>query len=66
MNGKWPVSWPEVGDDPIENMRGRVQQCRRLAGSINDQGTAEILLKMAKDIEADIRRLETEPDNRVG
>ena len=54
-----------MGDDPIENMRGRVQQCRRLAGSINDQVTAEILLKMAEDIEADIRRLEAELDNRV-
>jgi hypothetical protein len=42
----------------IENMRVRAEQCRRLADAILDRRTSEILLKMAEDVEADIRRLE--------
>jgi len=41
-------------------MRGRVEQCRRLAKSVNDPRTVESLLKMAREIEADIQRLESE------
>ncbi|HUP68143.1 MAG TPA: hypothetical protein VM145_08030 [Sphingomicrobium sp.] len=44
----------------IEKMRGRVEQCRRLAKFINDPRTNEALLKMAEEGEADIRRLEAE------
>ena len=48
-------------EDPvvIENMRGRAAQCRRLANAILDRRAAEVLLKMATEIEADIKRLET-------
>jgi hypothetical protein len=44
----------------IAKMRGRVEQCRRLAQFINDPRTNEALLKMAEDGEADIRKLEAE------
>jgi hypothetical protein len=49
-----------VSDDPIMNMRGRAQQCRRLAHSIADRKTVGVLLQMANDIEKDIKRLEKE------
>lgn len=49
-----------MGTDPIANMRGRVEQCRRLAASILDDRAAVALLKMASEIEADIARLEAE------
>jgi hypothetical protein len=49
-----------MSDDPIVNMRGRVEQCRRLAAGIMDQKATEALLKMALEIEADIARLEAE------
>ena len=47
-------------EDPlvIENMRGRAAQCRRLANAILDRRAADVLLKMAEEIEADIKRLE--------
>jgi hypothetical protein len=41
-------------------MRNRVEQCRRLASMINHPEAREILLKMARDGEADIERLLTE------
>lgn len=44
----------------IAKMRGRVEQCRRLAKFINDPRTNEALLKMAEEGEADIRKLEAE------
>jgi hypothetical protein len=44
----------------IAKMRGRVEQCRRLAQFINDPRTNEALLKMAEEGEADIRKLEAE------
>lgn len=43
--------------DPIENMRERVKQCRRLANAISDHEAARILRSMADDIETDIKRL---------
>jgi hypothetical protein len=46
----------------VENMRNRAEQCRRLADAILDRRTSEILLKMAEDVEADIRRLEAGAD----
>ena len=49
-----------MSDDPIANMRGRVEQCRRLAAGIMDQKATVALLKMALEIEADIARLEAE------
>ena len=56
-----------MSDDPITNMRGRAQQCRRLANSIADRETVGVLLQMANDIEKDIKRLEKErADNASG
>lgn len=47
-------------DDLIQNMRGRMEKCRRLAASILDEQASKALLKMASDIERDVRRLEAE------
>jgi hypothetical protein len=47
-------------DQIIANMRGRIEQCRRLAKSINDQPARAALLKMGDEIEVDMRRLEAE------
>jgi len=44
----------------IRKMRGRVEQCRRLARSTTDEHTCTILLQMADEGEADIQRLLTE------
>jgi hypothetical protein len=44
----------------IAKMRGRVEQCRRLARSTTDQHTRTVLLQMADEGEADIQRLLTE------
>lgn len=46
----------------IVNMRGRLEQCRRLAKSINDPRAIESLLQLAREIEADVKRLEAERD----
>lgn len=45
----------------IANMRGRAEQCRRLAGALTDRRAADVLIKMAEEVEADIRRLEEKP-----
>jgi hypothetical protein len=39
-------------------MRHRVEQCRRLAAALTDKRASEVLLQMAEEGEADIRRLE--------
>jgi hypothetical protein len=44
----------------IAQIRSRVEQCRRLAGTINDARTAAILRQMAAEGEAEIKRLEAE------
>jgi hypothetical protein len=46
-----------VVSDVIQGMRNRVEQCRRLASMINHPEAREILLKMAREGEADIERL---------
>jgi len=46
-----------MNDGLIATMRGRVEQCRRLARSINDPEAASVLRKMADEGEADIKRL---------
>ena len=48
--------------DLVQNIRKRVAQCRRLADSIHDREARHILLQMAADGEADIRKLETRED----
>lgn len=47
-------------DELIAKMRGRVEQCRRLARSTTDERTASVLNQMADEGEADIKRLLTE------
>jgi hypothetical protein len=47
-----------MSDDPIANMRSRVEMCRRLAQTITDQRAAAILRQMADEGEADIKRLQ--------
>ena len=42
----------------IDNMRARAEQCRRLAQALTDRRAADVLLKMAEEVEADIARLE--------
>lgn len=47
-----------MGEDPLENMRSRAAQCRRLADLTHDRAMADQLRQWATDIEADIARLE--------
>lgn len=49
-----------MSEDPIANMRARVEQCRRLANSIGSETARKTLLEMAEQAEADIRKLEAE------
>ena len=53
-----------MSEDLIAHLRSRVEQCRRLAGTINDERTAAILRQMAEEGEADIKRLEAEEGGR--
>lgn len=50
--------------DPIENMRGRAAQCRRLATQILDEQATQALLQMAAAIDLDILMLEAERKER--
>ncbi len=49
-----------VGKETIENMRSRVEKCRRLATMTNDARVANVLRQMADEVEADIAKLEAE------
>ena len=42
----------------VERMRARAEQCRRLAKAILDRSAAAVLMTMADEVEADIKRLE--------
>ena len=42
----------------IGNMRDRVDRCRRLAKGLTDDRARDALLRLAAEIEADIKRLE--------
>lgn len=44
-------------------MRARVEQCRRLADMTHNREMRDTLLQMARDGEADIRKLEAEEAN---
>jgi hypothetical protein len=44
----------------IAGIRSRVEQCRRLAAALTDKRAADVLLQMAEEGEADIRRLESQ------
>jgi hypothetical protein len=47
-----------MDEQTIFNMRERAAKCRRLADGITDVRTAEALLHIAAEIEADIKRHE--------
>ena len=49
-----------MSEDLISKMWGRINQCRRLAAATTDDKAARILLGMADEIEADVRRLMAE------
>lgn len=49
-------------DEIIKKMRGRVEQCRRLARATTDERTANVLNQIADEGEADLERLLAEPD----
>lgn len=57
-----------MSHDPLEGMRARIAQCRRLAASTTDAQAREVLTQMADEGEADLRRLETEraEDEAIG
>ena len=55
---------PGVGDDPLENMKERASQCRRLSNLTHDQAMAQQLRAWAEEIEVDIARLEAELRDR--
>lgn len=46
----------------LENMKLRVAQCRRLAELIHNPEAVRMLLEMAEQGEADIRKLEGQPE----
>jgi hypothetical protein len=48
------------GGELIRKMRARVEQCRRLADMTHNREMREILLQMADEGDADIRKLEAE------
>jgi hypothetical protein len=43
----------------IANMRARAEQCRRLAAALTDRRAADMLIKMAEEVEAELARLES-------
>jgi len=53
-----------AGDDPLENMRQRSAQCRRLAQITHDERMKWQLIEWANAIESDIARLLAERENR--
>lgn len=53
-----------MGADPLENMRFRAEQCRRLAKSATNRELLDFLLNSAQQIELDIAKLEAERQGR--
>jgi hypothetical protein len=53
-------------DDPIANMRSRMERCRRLARLTTDERMNDALRQMADEIEADAKRLEQERRSAAG
>jgi hypothetical protein len=48
----------EVDAQTVANMKARVAQCRRVAAMTHNSEIIEIMLRMAAEGEADIKRLE--------
>jgi hypothetical protein len=53
-----------MGDDVIENMRARAEQCRRISDLIANSEMRDRLRAMANEIDADIQRLERRASRR--
>ena len=53
-----------MGEDPLDNMRERAAQCRRLAHSATNRELLEFLQNSAEQIEVDIAKLEAERRGR--
>lgn len=53
-----------MGEDPLENMRSRAAQCRRLANSATNKELLDFLVNSAEQIEIDIAQLEAERQKR--
>jgi hypothetical protein len=49
-----------MDETPIDRMRNRARQLRRIADSAHDREMIGMLLKMAHEVELDATRLETE------
>ena len=49
--------------ETINNIRARIAQCRELAAFTMDKHVAKILLQMAEEAEADLKRVGTETAN---
>lgn len=47
-------------DELRRKIRGRIDQCRRLAKYVNDPRTTKAFLQMAAESEADLARLDAE------
>ena len=46
-----------MGNDPLDNMQARADQCRRLAGITHDEKMKWQLLNWANEIESDLAQL---------
>lgn len=57
------MRWLWVDGATIDNIKGRIVQCRRLAAFTTDSHVAKILLQMAEEAEADLRRIGAESAN---
>jgi hypothetical protein len=53
-----------MSDDIIEKMRGRIEQCRRLASYVTDEHTKRVLIQMAEEAEADLRQFEDREEDQ--
>ena len=49
-----------MDDPPIERMRARAKQLRRIAAMAHDRSMTDMLVRMAGEVEADADRLEAE------
>ncbi len=50
----------------MQKMRGRIEQCRRLAKATTDARAAEILRQIADEGEADLMKLQAEAEAEAG
>lgn len=49
----------------IQRMRGRIAECRQLAAFTTDRRVSKILLQMADEADADLRRFEAKSANKA-